>query len=144
MSCFGSKAEDAITSPDHFSSIRYSRETGHRNPYTLEQDKRILSIVEDNDNWRLVIEPENSPFQCKMVVETELMQECIEAAQRSVLAPVPVTVELNHWTSRPQQPFDEWVVHQLAMKYEVPIPTGWDFLQRKWLILLFFRNTVAK
>jgi len=103
----------------------------------LEPQADILDLVAETKNWRLIIGRPDSQLDCSMLLETEVLKECLDRAQKDTNAPVPVIVELYQWENTSTD-FEVWIVNFLTTKYGISRESAKSFITNNRLVLVFF------
>lgn len=92
-------------------------------PQPLPPDKKISQIFEELNRAMLIL---GAPGSGKTITLLELARDLIALAEAEhSVAPIPVVLNLSSWTKG--QPLIEWLLTELASKYQIPHRFG-----RRW------------
>ncbi len=75
------------------------------------------------------------PGSGKTTMMLELARELLQRANTDVGHPIPVVLILSSWALR-QEPLGDWIVRELAAKYEIPAPQARTWLNTDQLVPL--------
>ena len=90
----------------------------------LPSDTRIIEVYNETEGELLIL---GEPGAGKTTLLLELARDLLDRATSDTTYPIPVVFNLTSWAML-QQPLSEWLVEELASKYQVPRKLG-----RSWI-----------
>lgn len=99
---------------------------------TMNTDATILDIFEQMNGKLLIL---GEPGGGKTTMLLELARELLNQADYDDAHPIPVVFNLSSWAEK-QLPLEEWLVHELSDKYQVPKKVSSKWVENDELLLL--------
>jgi len=109
--------------------------------FQLGDDTKLLSVLDKNEHWRLLIGEPECPFKCPMLLEVELLTELLEKAQSDVSAFVPVIIPIDFWGST----FDiqEYLSLILFANYKISTVSAKHFVNNNLITVFIYSKYPA-
>ena len=92
----------------------------------------MSNVFDELDQTALVL---GAPGSGKTTMMLELARELLRRASTDSQHPIPVVLTLSSWALR-QEPLDDWIVRELAVRYEIPALQARNWLNTDQLIPL--------
>lgn len=98
----------------------------------LPAETNVADIFEQMNQSLLIL---GEPGAGKTILLLMLARETIAQAARDVQYPIPVVLNLSSWGTR-RQPFAQWLVEELRVKYNIPKRIAAAWVEQDELLLL--------
>jgi hypothetical protein len=101
-------------------------------PEPISSEKSMLDLYHEADRALLIL---GAPGAGKTIALLELARDLISLAEADPGCPIPVILNLSSWSEQ-RGALPDWVVEELATKYQIPRQMGRAWLDNNELLLL--------
>ncbi|MBV9690409.1 MAG: TIR domain-containing protein [Ktedonobacteraceae bacterium] len=101
-------------------------------PRPLPAGTSITQVYDQAHGELLIL---GDPGAGKTALLLELARDLLTRAERDITLPIPVVFNLSSWAQK-RAPFADWLVEELAIRYEVPRKVGRVWVEQKRILPL--------